>query len=343
MSDPQVTIGNGAFLENNAEVKYYFYDHDFVLANTIFTNTTNNHIYVVKLFIGDNIYKTYNAPVDDVITLPTNDEIDASIRPAGSGLVGWSTDKDADLGDATYTVIAEDENNKNELYAIWQDRFTLTLSLEDGTDATLTEEATYEVAVPTITPPTRNGYTFAGFYTKKDGVGTKYYNADGTSNRNWDIYADTTLYAFWTINNYKITFASGTGYTIEVSGKDDFTSGSEITINDTLVFTMTIATGYKNAQLIAEGAEGTYTFTTTQEGQVITGTVNKVTGFGAFINIFPGVEALLPVSEMAEENVNPFNKFKVGDSVEVLIKKFTPQEHRIALSVKDINKEEVAE
>ncbi len=78
------------------------------------------------------------------------------------------------------------------------------------------------------------------------------------------------------------------------------------------------------------------------EGQVITGTVNKVTGFGAFINIFPGVEALLPVSEMAEENVNPFNAYKVGDSIEVLIKKFTPQEHRIALSVKDINKEEVA-
>ena len=76
------------------------------------------------------------------------------------------------------------------------------------------------------------------------------------------------------------------------------------------------------------------------EGQIITGTVNKVTGFGAFINIFPGVEALLPVSEMAEENVNPFNKYKVGDSIEVLIKKFTPQEHRIALSVKDMNKEE---
>lgn len=76
-----------------------------------------------------------------------------------------------------------------------------------------------------------------------------------------------------------------------------------------------------------------------EEGQVITGTVNKVTGFGAFINIFPGVEALLPVSEMAEENINPFNKFKVGDSVEVLIKKFTPQEHRIALSIKDINKD----
>ncbi len=75
-----------------------------------------------------------------------------------------------------------------------------------------------------------------------------------------------------------------------------------------------------------------------EEGQVVKGTVNKVTTFGAFINIFPGVEALLPVAEMAEENVNPFNMFKVGSEVDVLIKKFTPKEHRIALSVKDIQK-----
>ena len=73
-----------------------------------------------------------------------------------------------------------------------------------------------------------------------------------------------------------------------------------------------------------------------EEGQVITGTVNKITTFGAFINIFPGVEALLPVAEMSDENVNPFNMFKVGDEIKVLIKRFTPQEHRIALSIKDI-------
>ena len=73
-----------------------------------------------------------------------------------------------------------------------------------------------------------------------------------------------------------------------------------------------------------------------EEGQVVKGTVNKVTTFGAFINIFPGVEALLPVAEMSDENVNPFNLFKVGAEVDVLIKKFTPKEHRIALSTKDI-------
>ena len=76
-----------------------------------------------------------------------------------------------------------------------------------------------------------------------------------------------------------------------------------------------------------------------EEGQVVTGTVNKITTFGAFINIFPGVEALLPVAEMSDENVNPFNLFKVGDEVKVLIKRFTPQEHRIALSIKDIPNE----
>lgn len=73
-----------------------------------------------------------------------------------------------------------------------------------------------------------------------------------------------------------------------------------------------------------------------KEGEIIKGTVNKITSFGAFVNIFPGVEALLPASEMSGENVNPFNEFKVGDEVEVLIKKFTPKEHRIALSTRDI-------
>ena len=73
-----------------------------------------------------------------------------------------------------------------------------------------------------------------------------------------------------------------------------------------------------------------------KEGEIIEGTVNKITGFGVFVNILPGVEALLPVAEIEGENVNPFNVFKVNDKIKVLIKKFTPQEHRIALSTKDI-------
>lgn len=75
-----------------------------------------------------------------------------------------------------------------------------------------------------------------------------------------------------------------------------------------------------------------------KEGQIIKGSVNKITSFGAFINIFPGVEALLPIAEMSDEQVNPFEMLTIGSEIEVLIKKFTPQEHRIGLSLKDIKK-----
>ena len=73
-----------------------------------------------------------------------------------------------------------------------------------------------------------------------------------------------------------------------------------------------------------------------KEGQIVVGEVNKITSFGAFINIFPGVEALLPAAEMGEGQINPYNIVNVGDEIEVLIKRFTPQEHRIGLSLKDV-------
>lgn len=75
------------------------------------------------------------------------------------------------------------------------------------------------------------------------------------------------------------------------------------------------------------------------EGDIINGTVNKITSFGVFINIFPGVEALLPSSEISDEFVNVNTMFQLGDEVKVQIKKFTPAEHRIGLSMKDIPKE----
>ncbi len=75
-----------------------------------------------------------------------------------------------------------------------------------------------------------------------------------------------------------------------------------------------------------------------QEGDIVNGVVNKITSFGAFINIFPGVEALLPAAEMADRQVNPFEELSVGQEIEVLIKRFTPQEHRIGLSIKDLER-----
>lgn len=76
------------------------------------------------------------------------------------------------------------------------------------------------------------------------------------------------------------------------------------------------------------------------EGMIVKGRVVKLAVFGVFIEIYPGVEALLPVSEITddEEDPAPESYLKPEDEVEVLIKKFSPYERRISLSLKDVTR-----
>lgn len=51
-------------------------------------------------------------------------------------------------------------------------------------------------------PPSRPGWTFNGWFTEKNGGGTKYYNADGTATAvEWATCSDVTLYASWTLTD----------------------------------------------------------------------------------------------------------------------------------------------
>ena len=86
------------------------------------------------------------------------------------------------------------------LYAKWTPKTTtVTLDQQSGTGGTAKVTATYDAAMPVATMPTRDNYTFNGYFTGTEGSGTKYYNADGTSAKNWDIEdATKTLYAHWT-------------------------------------------------------------------------------------------------------------------------------------------------
>lgn len=88
----------------------------------------------------------------------------------------------------------------------------ITLDQQDGTGGTVSVTSLLDTAMPTITLPTRTGYTFGGYFTGTSGTGTQYYNADGTSARNWDIDSNTTLYAKWTPITYYIAY-DGNGAT----------------------------------------------------------------------------------------------------------------------------------
>lgn len=75
-----------------------------------------------------------------------------------------------------------------------------------------------------------------------------------------------------------------------------------------------------------------------QEGQVLNGTVRKIQSFGAFVQIYPGVDALLPTVEMSETpNVKPEDVVHVGQEVKAIIKKFSPKEHKISLSLRGVD------
>ena len=94
------------------------------------------------------------------------------------------------------------------LYARWEaNEYTVSFSTNGGSGAQGSVLATYGEAMPSATTaPTRTGYTFMGYYTDVNGGGVNYYNADMTSARVCDLTEDTVLYAYWSANEYTVTF-----------------------------------------------------------------------------------------------------------------------------------------
>jgi len=80
-----------------------------------------------------------------------------------------------------------------------------------------------------------------------------------------------------------------------------------------------------------------------EPGQVYKGKVKKIMNFGAFVEILPGKEGLLHISEIAPHRVNRVeDHLKVGDEIEVKLLKITP-DGKLDLSRKAILNEEQKE
>ncbi len=81
-------------------------------------------------------------------------------------------------------------------------------------------------------------------------------------------------------------------------------------------------------------------------GNIVTGKVARMTDFGAFVELVPGVDALLHVSQIAREHIEkPADVLKVGQEIEAKIVDFNLDDKKISLSVKALLApvEEVAE
>jgi small subunit ribosomal protein S1 len=76
------------------------------------------------------------------------------------------------------------------------------------------------------------------------------------------------------------------------------------------------------------------------EGDVVEGKVTKVVTFGAFVEIMPGVEGLVHISELAQHHVeNPREVVAQGDQVQAKIIEVDPERRRLSLSLKRVEGE----
>lgn len=83
---------------------------------------------------------------------------------------------------------------------------------------------------------------------------------------------------------------------------------------------------------------------TIQKGSVLTGEVKRLVAFGAFIEVLPGVEGLVHVSQISHKHVaTPHEALKEGQEVQVKVLDLNVSEQRLSLSIKELLEKEHTE
>ena len=191
----------------------------------------------------------------------------------GYSFAGWSTSANGSVEYSNSQSVSNLTSTNNEtvtLYAVWTaNTYTVTLNKQSGSGGSSSVTATYNSAMPAITTPSRTGYSFQGYYTGTIGSGTKYYDNNGKSARNWDKASDTTLFAYWEANGYTLTMNANGG---SISSNSNWTgSGSSVTKTvkydsqyGTLPTSSNISrTGYTFDNWWTSGSGGSRVYTTT--------------------------------------------------------------------------------
>ena len=70
-------------------------------------------------------------------------------------------------------------------------------------------------------------------------------------------------------------------------------------------------------------------------GNIVKGTVARMTDFGAFVQLAPGVDALLHVSQISPERIEkPSDVLKIGQEIEAKVVEYNSEDKRISISIK---------
>ncbi|WP_312474341.1 30S ribosomal protein S1 [Neobacillus sp.] len=77
------------------------------------------------------------------------------------------------------------------------------------------------------------------------------------------------------------------------------------------------------------------------KGSILTGTVKRLVSYGAFVEVFPGVEGLVHISQIAHKHIGtPHEVLKEGQEVKVKVLDANEQDQRLSLSIKELLEKE---
>lgn len=80
------------------------------------------------------------------------------------------------------------------------------------------------------------------------------------------------------------------------------------------------------------------------EGDVLEGTVKRLTSFGAFVEVLPGVEGLVHISQISHKHISTPNEVLTsGEKVQVKVLSVDAADHRLALSIKALQEKPAVE
>ncbi|SDJ67150.1 30S ribosomal protein S1 [Sediminibacillus albus] len=76
-------------------------------------------------------------------------------------------------------------------------------------------------------------------------------------------------------------------------------------------------------------------------GSVVEGTVKRLVNFGAFVEVFPGVEGLVHISQISNQHIGtPQEVLDVGQEVQVKVLDVNEQDQRMSLSIKELERDQ---
>ena len=198
------------------------------------------------------------------LTLANNS---GNLARTGFTFLGWNTADDGSgtgyAAGATYRADAD-----VTLYAEWTvNIYTVTFNLQGGTGGSTSVSATFGQQMPAATAPTNGDAVFDGYYTEADGAGTQYYTAAMESARDWDLPADTELFASWhysvgdtgpaggIVFHDKGSYSDGWRYLEAWTADESETYGWKTSTSETTGTSTDVGSGYENTYSAMTGSE----------------------------------------------------------------------------------------